>query len=287
MGKDAPSEIIIAVISSSVSFAFFPTFIPLFHRLSRRAQRRVLLALAAGTVGMVVFFAGPWWSTYDAMHPKRSAMQYTYNHTTGEHTAHLAFMDKGTKLGFVEAIHERYGSGPVERTSLGEYDPDWDVLYPVSSFLDTYRFRLPSTPFDWPNLQYTAHETESNEARRIQLSFNFTGIIWPVLAFEAEILDWSFDFDPPNGRKRHHIKIATSIDATEVDLELAVRNEGPLSIQWSAIDLNQMVPGTASTMGPDMPASKMLMDLDAWGTEKWDDSLDFLLYGVVAGVIEV
>ena len=40
-------------------------------------------------------------------------------------------------------------------------------------------------------------------------------------------------------------------------------------------------------MGPDMPASKMLMDLDAWGTERWGGCLDFLMYGMVVGVIEV
>ena len=60
-------------------------------------------------------------------------------------------------------------------------------------------------------------------------------MIWPVLTFEAEILGWSFDFDPPQGRKRHRIKIATSIDAVNVDLELSVRDEGPLSVHWSAI----------------------------------------------------
>jgi len=53
------------------------------------------------------------------------------------------------------------------------------------------------------------------------------------------------------------------------------------------LDLNQMVPGTAAERGPDMPASKMLMDLDEWGTERWGGSLDFLMYGIVVGVIEV
>jgi len=48
-----------------------------------------------------------------------------------------------------------------------------------------------------------------------------------------------------------------------------------------------MVPGTAAERGPDMPASKMLMDLDEWGTERWGGSLDFLMYGIVVGVIEV
>lgn len=48
-----------------------------------------------------------------------------------------------------------------------------------------------------------------------------------------------------------------------------------------------MVPGTASVMGPDMPASMMLMDMDAWATERWGGSLDMLMYGAVAGVLEI
>ena len=150
-------------------------------------------------------------------------------------------------MDFVEAVHARYGAGPLEHTSLGQRDPDWDVLYPISSSLDTYRFPLPSTPFEWPKLSYIANDTESNGVRRIQLSLDFvsdasethadakTGIIWSILAFDGEVVDWSFDFDPPRGKKRHRFKIDTHIDATTVDFDIAVRNEGPLSIHWSAI----------------------------------------------------
>ena len=143
---------------------------------------------------MIVLFAGNFWATYDFMHPKRTAVQYTYNvrfsrtiiadtfkHTNGAHTAHLAFLDRGTELDFVEAIHARYGAGPVEHTSLGEHDPDWDVLYPISSFLDTYRFPLPPTPFDWPNLRYTVNNTESSGVRRIQLSLDFVSNVKEIL----------------------------------------------------------------------------------------------------------
>lgn len=79
MGNEAPAEIIIAVISAAVGLVFFPPLVPLFHRVSRRAQRRIILLLAMITIGMMVFFAGPWWTTYDFMHPKRSGVQYMYN----------------------------------------------------------------------------------------------------------------------------------------------------------------------------------------------------------------
>lgn len=52
-------------------------------------------------------------------------------------------------------------------------------------------------------------------------------------------------------------------------------------------DLNQMVPGTAARRGPDMPASKWLMEMDAWTKDKYADSLDICMNGVVVGVLEV
>lgn len=63
--------------------------------------------------------------------------------------------------------------------------------------------------------------------------------------------------------------------------------ENPLEIHYVAIDLNQMVPGTAAQMGPDMPGSKMLLDLHEWAKEKYDDSLEILTYAAVAGIVNV
>lgn len=62
-----------------------------------------------------------------------------------------------------------------------------------------------------------------------------TGLVSPTLAFNAEILEWPFDFDPPKGRRRHHLKIDTHIDTPNIEIEIVVRDEGPLSIHWSAI----------------------------------------------------
>jgi hypothetical protein len=47
------------------------------------------------------------------------------------------------------------------------------------------------------------------------------------------------------------------------------------------------VPGTAGQMGSDMPGSIMLMDLQEWAKEKYDDSLEILTYAAVAGIVEV
>ena len=199
-------------------------------------------------------------------------------------------MDSGPEFDFVEALHERYGTdSPVQETVMNKHNTEWDVLYPISSFLDTYRFDLPPNNFVWPRADIQAEETLGDGTRKLDLRLNFTGIVWPILALNAEIVDWSFDFTPPAGYRRHHIKMATGVDTPIVDLSLTIKS-GPkdkLPIHYVGIDLNQMVPGTAKELGPDMPGSIMLMDLQEWAKEKYDDSLEILTYAAVAGIIEV
>lgn len=79
MGKDAPADVIIASLSAGISLVMLPALVPLFHRLPRRTQVRVLLALVTGQAAVVAFLASPLWSPYDRMHPKRIALQYHYN----------------------------------------------------------------------------------------------------------------------------------------------------------------------------------------------------------------
>ena len=43
-----------------------------------------------------------------------------------------------------------------------------------------------------------------------------------------------------------------------------------------------MVPSTAH-IHPDRPGSKLLLELDAWATTKWRDSLDITAVGSVTG----
>ena len=59
----------------------------------------------------------------------------------------------------------------------------------------------------------------------------------PTVAFDAEVIDWSFDFPPPKGNKRHHVKIVTSVDTPTVDLDITIKAEpgSQLKLEWSAI----------------------------------------------------
>ncbi|WWD03211.1 hypothetical protein V865_001261 [Kwoniella europaea PYCC6329] len=296
MGKDAPAEFIIATISSVSGFIFFPTFIPLFHRAPRSSQRKVVLGVLLFLAGVLTALAGPWYWPYDDMHPKRVGVQYLYNHTSGEHTGHIAFMDRGPTANIVESIHTHFGKNGSEvvNTQLTDYDSDWDTVYPISSFLDTYKFPLEVSredeQFEWPSIGFYTQEVSWEYATRVlRLRFVFKGLVWPTLAFEASVLRWSFDLPPPIPKMRHHIKVATSVDEHVQDLNLTLRMDvgEKLQIHWTAIDLNQMVPGTASRLGPEMPASKWLTSIDQWAEKEYEGSLEIMMNGVVCGVIEV
>ncbi|WWD16981.1 hypothetical protein CI109_101415 [Kwoniella shandongensis] len=286
---------------SAIGFMAFavegiPAALDIFTPLAgRMGKRKVILGLILFLAGALTVLAGPWYFPYDKMHPKRVGVQYNYNHTSGDHTAHIAFMDRGPVSDIAPSAHARYGNGsPLEHTSLTDYDSDWDVMYPVSSFFDTYRFPIAvdreARDFQWPNMGHYVQEVKWEYGMRdLKLRFDFRGLVWPVLAFEASVLQWSFNFPPPVEKMRHHIKVATAADEPIFDLNLTLRMEPgeTLKIHWSAFDLNQMIPGTASRLGPDMPASKLLLDLDEWATEKWNGDLDMVMSGTVCGVINV
>lgn len=239
MGKDAPVEHIIAIITSVCTLVFFPLISPLFSRVSRATQRKVLVAFLLVTISVGALFASPLWSPYDFMHPKRLGVQYTYNHTSGQETAHIAFMDSGGNSVVMKELHDQFGGGAeLVRTEQTDDNSDWDVLYPVSSFLETYSFELPKTKFDWPEMTFEATREKTDGGHtRIHLKTDHAGLVWPALSFDADLVNWSFDFEPPHGRKRHHIKAASSVDEHVMELELIMRlkDDEPFRLYWSAM----------------------------------------------------
>jgi hypothetical protein len=291
MGKDAPVEWLIATITAFYTVTMFPIINPMFSRASRRGQRTTLFAIALGLIAVILLFISPFWSPYDDMHPKRMGVQYTYNATDGKHTAHLAFMDKRDNARYAREFHEQYGQGSeLIPTIVDDYNSDWDTLYPVSTFLETYKFPLENVDFDWPKVTYTSTRTlQADGNTHIQLRIDHPHLVWPAFAFEAEIITWGFGVAPPDGKRRHHIKSATSVNEHVLDFDLVVKLEPDqkLQVHYSGVDKHQMVPGTASRLGPDMPASRWLMDMDQWAFDKYASGVDMCMSGIIAGVIEV
>ena len=103
-------------------------------------------------------------------------MSHNSKHNSNEHELHIGFTDLGPDLQFVESLHQRYGApgSLVKRTTTTQNDTNWDTLYPVSSFLRTYKFALPAVDFDWPRMHLEETELPAEKGvRRLSLRMGF------------------------------------------------------------------------------------------------------------------
>jgi hypothetical protein len=88
---------------------------------------------------------------------------------------HVAFMDRGPTSDIIPVLYERYGdpSSPLEHTDLSPHDSDWDVLYPISSFMDTYRWSVQSESFEWPLIGMNVDVDD----RTVYFKLNFVSLL--------------------------------------------------------------------------------------------------------------
>lgn len=179
------------------------------------------------SITAIAIYSGPSLQPFDKMHPKRLFTHQTYNLTSGEWWMNLGSADSTSKESFqkiADGLQQELGApGTQARVmEMNEYNADFDILYPVSDFITPWKFQLPtpatcsariaswSTPRNRAeNFIVTAVQDELDldaGTRRVTLDVNHPEIIWSVLAFDAEILEWDLPVDPPSGFRRHHIK---------------------------------------------------------------------------------
>lgn len=95
--------------------------------------------------------------------------------------------------------------------------PDWDIIYPVSQFLLSYKVPLPApsadvkTPFG-DTFKVTLSQSSLNPIKRqrsLKLRVQHPGIIWSVIGFSGDVVEWSLPEQPERGNIRHHVKVST------------------------------------------------------------------------------
>lgn len=85
-------------------------------------------------------------------------------------------------------LHERYAApnAPLQPTTLTSYETDWDVIYPVSSFLETWRFGVAppaaEKQFEWPQMGWEVKEKALSDGQR-SLSFKLNFVRRTVRSF--------------------------------------------------------------------------------------------------------
>ncbi|KAI9572020.1 hypothetical protein HD554DRAFT_2016273 [Boletus coccyginus] len=305
IGGDAPSEFIIASIVTVIG-AFMVSFgVPFAHRFGSATLRRTLVfaMLALGVI--VAFFYNQ--APFDEKHQKRLFVIHMEDVITQEQHLHIAAADGAP--GFDELVHDitdKFGADdvPPKAIIMDDYNNDWDTLYPFSTFLSPFKIDLPLDPAyvaPWPpeeQFRVTALNDTINEqagTRKLTLWIDHPGIIWTVIAFDAHVLEWTLDNNPPNEFARHHIKEASfyGTDTWTVsmtikhppvrDEESATTDTGTaLKVDFIGIQEKRMWPGKKAESDGSQ-AMKLFRAFDEWIEERTGGSVDPMLLGCVRG----
>ncbi|KAJ3987857.1 hypothetical protein F5890DRAFT_661352 [Lentinula detonsa] len=344
IGADAPADNLIASIVSIVGALGFPLFVPFvsrFHSSDTRVLRKLIMAMLLATATSIAVFSAR--EPFDSMHQKRVYVLRTENITTGEHHLHLSTSDGAPDFeNLVYAVAKQFSAPPITQPDytnssgditpavVGEipipepvlmdwYNSDWDPMFPFSLFLKPYKIPLP-VDIDYVSPWSSKFSQDSKygftlsavddvvdlEAgtRRLKLVIWHPGLIWTVIAFDAHVLKWNLDDEPPNEYTRHHVKEASYYGSDTWSIDLVIKIPSPLSspdtiqhaseagritVNFIGLEEEGMWPGKKailegkSAKEPGL-ALKLFSDLDAWITKDTGGKVDALLLGCVAGV---
>jgi len=128
-----------------------------------------------------------------------------------------------------------------------------------------------------------------DNTRNLTLKINHPGIIWTAVAFDAHVLSWDLDNNPPPKTARHHIKEASFYGTDSWTLSMVIKTtpgeSTGLPVNFMGIQEKGMWPGKKHEgFGFTM---NLFERMDQWITERTDDSVDAMLLGCVAGVAVV
>jgi len=180
-------------------------------------------------------------------------------------------------------------------------------LYPFSQFLAPYKIALPTVPrYEAAQLsaapasiKITAVNDVIDEelgTRKLTLKIDHPEVIWTAIAFDAHVIEWTLDKNPPNEYARHHVKEASfyGVDTWSIDLvyKLPPSDSGSpsshlLKIHFSGIKEKAMWPGKKGEKDKGGRAMALFEDLDEYVEKKFGGTVDVLLMGCLGGVVTV
>ena len=130
--------------------------------------------------------------------------------------------------------------------------------------------------------------------RSLTLKVTHPGIIWTAVAFDAHVLKWTLDENPPDEYARHHIKEGSFYehDTWTVDLlvklpsvgESAGQGDRKIRVDFVGIHEKAMWPGKRAEKHLGGHAMQLFEELDNWLDVKTGGTVDATLLGCVGGV---
>lgn len=130
-----------------------------------------------------------------------------------------------------------------------------------------------------------------------------------MIAFSANVEEWSFQTAAPVGHTRHYVKAASAPGLEEFSFHMSIKNSDlgdKLNLHWvgigeflrgfdirsssylsTIIDTRQMYPATSEKYGANLPTTSLFREMDAWLRAEYENSMEVLMVGAVAGVVEL
>ncbi|KAL7413564.1 hypothetical protein BDY24DRAFT_388928 [Mrakia frigida] len=295
IGEEAPAELIVANLVGILTILFVPTSIPFFHRFGKSFKRKAILCLLATTIGtMVVFcFVNP----YDDEHPRRLFFEHEFNTTSGDFVFHAAAMDSAPGVSqIVDEIHTLFevdSLTPARFVPINSSNPSWSSLYPVGNFFTTFQFPV-STPEETevlPEFHITAVKDSFDaltNVRSLTLKIEHTGLVWPAIAFSAQILSWPFkNTPPPTEFTRHTFKGASEFGFELYEVSLEVVGNEDIYVDFVGLIENGNWKSVGDGRGKNVPGASRFAALDAYLEETKKGAIDSLMLSTVVGVIRI
>ncbi|CAD6900594.1 unnamed protein product [Tilletia controversa] len=253
MGEISPVDHIIGSLTAILTVMGFPALIVIGHRYPSGFKWALMFTVSATVASVAVFSAaslpatlglGPG-RTFDEWHPKRNFVHLSTNLTSDKWELHFGTADPAPR--FKEFVDEMQGlmGVPGEKAVLTRSDDKaaWAILHPVSDFLTPYSFQLPTPDVKKYPQQFTAPAPVKNHfrirslneqldleagTRRIKLIIDHPNLIWTVVSFHGEIIEWDLPTTPPKGWQKHYIKEVSrqGVSVWEINLLLKLDNAG-------------------------------------------------------------
>ena len=115
----------------------------------------------------------------------------------------------------------------------------------------------------------------------------------PVIAFDAHVLKWNLDDNPPDECARHHVREASFYGTDTWTLDLVMKlpsseeEEQGLLVQFIGLQEKGMWPAKRAVKAEGGIAMEIFEIMDAWVDEKTGGRVDMMMVGGVAGVVRI
>ncbi len=327
MGADAPADVIVASLVVGIGYLAVPMVLPFVHRHGPKAASRLAIGLTFIIAFTLGWFTRPSAPIYDHAHPKRILALHMTNLTTSPPTLdlHLATVDGNPfdELADSATLGLRATAAKPEPIRVHDDIASWDIIYPVSQFLTTYQVPLPQDlvadhASPWAETFKLSAAVDVLNAvtrtRSLELVLSHPSIMWPVMAFDADVVSWDLAVPAVRGKQRHHVKSVAGFGVDAFSLKLVIKlddNEfaaaqrnsqrrkgqrsdegkeedervGGLKVDYSGLDRTGMWPASERHYDPKVER-KPGMDFFQAFEERLPDYVDAMLLSAVGELTE-